>query len=227
MALDLATAVQRYHERAKFYAWDIYEVLSSRYKATYATLQQISHFEKPVTLEDVMSAVTDGGPRGASTISRHLTLLTAHQLLRNTRPRGSHAYAYQLTELGTLVLSCDPVLPPKINPTEKTMVQQKALYDWDSLDPEIKRLRQAGMTYPEIGKELGIHPVTARHRGNTVGLALPSLKHRHPRWQWESLTPEIRQYHEQGRPLEDIAQVLNIPLATLQHNAWRWTVVEE
>jgi len=44
--------------------------------------------------------------------------------------------------------------------------QPSAEYDWNNLQPKAMRMRKAGISYPDIGTEIGIPPDVIRHRLN-------------------------------------------------------------
>jgi hypothetical protein len=116
LVVTLNTAVERYHERCRFYAWDVYDVLSRSHKRLFAILQYVSRSKEPVTLA-MVSEHLPGQRRGGTDKSLyrnistamceldHLGLIYCSQPSHGVSKGGKTPKGYNISEFGRMVLS--------------------------------------------------------------------------------------------------------------------------
>jgi|SRR6266850_5050920 len=112
---QLSKAVELYHERTSFYAWEIYDLLRSRNKRFFGILCFVAESSEPVTRRKLASRfppLRHGGTDRTLEVNtaQHLHDLYAMELLTRERAarhtnRGSREYFYSLSDFGRLVLS--------------------------------------------------------------------------------------------------------------------------
>lgn len=174
MILDLNTVVERYHERCRFYAWDVYEVLSRRYKSTYSLLEYVAKTDKPVSCEEI--ATTFG--YDDANVNQRLLALVKHGLLHRHKTKGERYLVYNISEFGQMVLACDPLTrekQPQIDRHNPETLEGKSKdrrnkYDWAALDESIRYLHKTGMRQSDMATRLDVNISALKHYLYKIGL---------------------------------------------------------